>query len=101
MERFDILSAENGDLLVSDNDLVFGASDTQHIQDTINAAPGWWKEHFTDGVNIFTYLNSSGQEQVLCRSVKIQLESDLYTVVNPTAQYSSDSKLILNPGATI
>lgn len=101
MERFDILSDENGELIISDSDLVYGASDAQHIQDTIYAAPGWWKENFTDGVNIQLYLNSSGQEQVLCRSMKIQLQSDLYVVSNPSAKYANDGKLVVNPGATI
>lgn len=100
MERYDLLSDNDGNLRIENNDLVFGVSDAQHIQDTINAAPGWWKEHFADGVNIYEYLNSSGQGQKLCRSVKIQLQSDLYTVVNPTAVYT-DGKLVLNPGATI
>lgn len=37
---------------VVDNDIQYALSDTQHVQDTINAAPGWWKENPSDGVNI-------------------------------------------------
>lgn len=98
-ERFDILFDK--DLVIKNNDLSYVKSDQQHVEDTINAAPGWWKENFTDGVAIVNYLNSSGQEQVLARSIKIQLEADLYTVVNPTVKYSSDGSLFINPNATI
>jgi hypothetical protein len=100
MDRFDIQYNDSG-LLVKDNDLVWDKSDTQHVEDTINAAPGWWKENFTDGVNIRSYLNSSGQEQVLARSIKIQLESDLYTVTNPKVAFDNNGKLIVQPNATI
>jgi hypothetical protein len=101
MDRYDLLSDSNNSLIILNNDLSFGVSDTQHIEDTINSAQGWWKENFTDGVNIRIYLNSSGQEQVLARSIKIQLESDLYNVSNPIVKYTSDGKLSINPGATI
>ena len=99
MDRYDLLY--NNGLVVEDNDLVWDKSDTQHIEDTINAAPGWWKENFTDGVNIRAYLNSSNQEQVLARSIKINLESDLYTVTNPKVYFTTDSQLIVEPNATI
>lgn len=100
MDRFDIQYDDNG-LIVKDNDLVWGASDTQHVQDTLNAAPGWWIENFTDGVNIRSFLNSSGQEQVLARLMKIQLESDLYTVTNPKVYFTVDGKMNVEPNATI
>ena len=100
MDRYDLLSDSNNNLIVLNNDMVFDISDTQHIEDTINAAPGWWKENFTDGVNIRSYLNSTGQEQVIARSLRIQLESDLYNVSNPSVKYTSDGKLTINPGAT-
>lgn len=96
-----MLSDNDGNLIIRDSDLQIGVSDAQHIQDTLYAAPGWWKENFTDGVNLQSYLNSSNQEQILCRSMKIQLQSDQYKVANPTARYSVDGKLTINPGATI
>ena len=99
MDRYDV-QYDSGGLQVVNNDLVYGISDTQHVEDTINAAPGWWKENFPDGVNIRAYLNSTGQEQVLARSIKIQLTSDLYTVLNPKV-YFQDSKLIVEANATI
>jgi hypothetical protein len=98
--RQDILFA-NGDLIISNNDVHYGDSDAQHIQDTIHASPGWWKENFSDGVGILSYLNSSGQEQVIARAIKIQLESDLYRVNNPVVQFDSNGKLNITPNATI
>lgn len=100
MERFDLQYNDAG-LVVDNNDVVWGLSDTQHVEDTINASPGWWKENFADGVGIRNYLNSSGQEQVLTRNIKLQLESDLYTVVNPQVSFDSAGKLIVQPNATI
>ena len=100
MVRHDLQKNDSG-LIIKDSDVVWGESDTQHVEDTINAAPGWWKENFADGVNIRGYLNSSGQEQVLARKIKIQLESDLYTVVNPVVEFDSNGKLLINPNATI
>jgi hypothetical protein len=99
MERYDLFFDK--DLVIENNDLSYQLSDQQHVEDTINAVPGWWKESFTDGVSIVSYLNSSGQEQVLARSIKIQLESDLYSVNNPQIKYSPDGKLYVNPNATI
>lgn len=99
MERFDLYF--NKDLIIANNDMGYLPSDSQHVEDTINAAPGWWKESFTDGVGIINFLNSSGQEQVLGRLIKIQLESDLYVVNNPKVRYSPDGKLYINPNATI
>jgi len=98
--RYDIKLDNNGDLLIKDNDLVWDISDTQHIEDTINASPGWWMENFSDGVGIRDYLNSSGQEQVLARQIKIQLESDLYTVSVPVVKFDSSGKLTVQPNAT-
>lgn len=98
--RYDIQLDGTNDLEVVNNDLVYDISDEQHIEDTINASPGWWKENFTDGVGIRSYLNSDGRQQVLARAIKIQLESDLYTVTNPVIQFDSNGRLIIQPNAT-
>jgi hypothetical protein len=97
--RYDIKMGDNGDLLIANNDFVYDISDEQHQEDTINASPGWWKENFADGVGIRSYLNSDGQQQVLARSIKIQLESDLYTVTNPIVQFDASGKLFIQPNA--
>lgn len=85
---------------VVDNDIQWVLSDTQHVEDTINAAPGWWKENPSDGVNIRAYLNSDGQAQVLARSITVQLQSDLY-LCNPVVQFDSNGKLVISPNATL
>ena len=98
--RYDIQTDKNGEIVILDDDIVWAISDEQHIQDTINAAPGWWKENFSDGVNIRAYLNAQGQEQILSRAIKTQLESDLYQVNNPSVQFMPGGKLVINPNAS-
>ena len=99
MDRYDIQSDANG-LQIVNNDLVYDISDLQHVQDTINCAPGWWKENFSDGVNIRAYLNSSGQEQILARKIKIELGKDLYTS-QPVVNFDVNGKLNIAPNAII
>jgi len=91
----------NNDLLIINGDLAFGLSDVQHIQDTINAFPGWWKNYPADGVGVFQYLNSSGQEQTLKRALVINLQSDGYQVTNPQVGYDAAGNLLIIPNATI
>lgn len=86
---------------VVNNDIQYISSDVQHVEDTINAAPGWWKENPSDGVNIRAYLNASGQEQVLSRSISVNLQSDLYIVTNPVVNFDSNGQLFINPNATL
>ena len=100
MDRYD-LQSDNRGLIVINNDLVYDISDTQHVEDTLNAAPGWWKENYSDGVDIRSFINSSQQEQILARKIKLQLESDLYAVTNPKVYYDLEGKLNIEPNATI
>jgi len=79
--RVDLL-LDGDDLLIKDSDFVVGESDMQHIEDTINATPGYWKEYPNDGVDIVSYENSTGEEQDIQRTAKLQLQSDGYRV-NP------------------
>lgn len=97
--RYDIQVDKNGELIILNNDLVWGISDEQFIQDTIISHPGWWKENFSDGVGISNYLSSDGQQQILARAIKIQLESDLYEVNNPDVRFDN-GKLVINPNAS-
>lgn len=99
MIRYDAQLDENGDLLVVNGDLVLDLSDDQHMEDTIKAYPGWWKENFSDGVGIQDFLGSDGQEQILARLIKIELESDLYTVNRPEISFDAAGNLIINPNA--
>ena len=76
--RQDIALSDN-DLYVKDGDFAIAESDEQHIQDTINAFPGWWKEFPSEGVGVFQFVNASGAEQALSRSIQLQLKADGYT----------------------
>lgn len=93
------IGLQNNDLLIEDGDLVIVESDTQHVSDTISAFPGWWKENPADGVGILRYLRSTGQEQEISRSIKIQLSSDGYKVSSPEIVRSSLDDLVINPHA--
>lgn len=88
------------DLQILDGDLIIGFSDQQHVADTLNAFPGWWKENPADGVGVFAYINSSGQEQALGRSIKINLASDGYIVNNPSITTDDRGVMTVNPNAT-
>lgn len=88
------------DLQIKNGDLVIGESDAQHVMDTINSFPGWWKENPIDGVGIFRYKGSVGKEQEIARSVKINLTSDGYTVTSPQVEISANGDVSVNPNAT-
>ena len=92
---------ENGDLLFVNGDFAIVESDQQHVADTINASPGWWKEFPLDGVSIITYAKSAGGAQKLARKIKIELQKDKYQVSNPVIEFGSDGKLNIYPNASI
>ncbi len=98
MARTDLQLLEN-DLVISDGDFVLSDSDSQHIQDTINSIPGWWKENYMDGVNIRKYLKSKNTAE-LARSMVLQLANDNYTA-NPIMTNNSNGKLTINPNVSI
>jgi len=89
------------DLLIQNGDLAIAESDTQHIADTMNAFAGWWKQEPQDGIGVFAYLNSVGQEQSLKRQIMIQLASDGYRVSNPQVTVNAAGQMTINPNATI
>jgi hypothetical protein len=94
--------ALNGnDLYIVDGDIAIAESDNQHIADTLNAFPGWWKENPQDGVGIFQYLNSSGQEQLIRKNIMMQLQSDGYNVSNPIVSTDVNGQLNIIPNASI
>jgi hypothetical protein len=96
--RYDFLLIDN-DLYIDPNtgDFVIAQSDEQHVQDTIAAFPGWWKQYPADGVGVFAYQNSSGQQQVLARIMIQQLQSDGYQCNNPVITQAPDGILTINP----
>ncbi len=93
------LKLKDNDLVIEGGDFIISESDSQHIEDTINAFPGWWKQHQKDGVGIFAYLNSSGRQQELARKIKLELQSDGYNVERPIIDISQDG-IKVNPNAT-
>ena len=86
------LSFKNGDFAVGD-------SDSQHVQDTITAYAGWWKQYPADGVGLQSYVNGSGNFQKLAKNIKLQLQKDGYTV-NPLPSITfNNGNLEINPNA--
>lgn len=94
----DILSNNEGDLLINNNDFQYGLSDPQHIEDTIIATPLSWKQYPADGVSALYYLNSSGKQQQLQRAIKQQLTLDGYTNISATIT-TDNSTLNITPYA--
>lgn len=97
--RFDVL-LNNNDLVIEDNDIVLAESDNQHIADTINANPGWWKENFLDGVSIMKYRKGKDIQQELARSMKLQFQSDGYNS-RPIVNFDANGTLIIDPNVSI
>jgi glutaredoxin-related protein len=97
MARID-LQLQDNDIVILDNDFVLGESDSQHIEDTISANVGWWKENYTDGVGIKQYLKSK-DSAALIRAIKMQLSSDGY-VCNPIVSFEN-GQLIINPNVSL
>ena len=90
---------QDNDIYITGGDFAVTESDTQHIADTINAFPGWWKENPADGVGIFAYMHSAGEAQALKRSLQIQLTSDGYKVSNPVVEIDASGQLTVTPNA--
>lgn len=88
-----------GDLVISNGDFKVGLSDKQHIEDTIIAHAGWWKQYPADGVGLTSYLNGGANLQRLARNIKSQLELDGF-IVNPlpTVRFNNGN-LEINPNA--
>jgi len=101
MARQDIQLDDTGDLLFVNGDFAIGESDQQHVIDTINAYPGWWKEFPNDGVGIGDYSKSAGGAAKLARKIKVELQKDGYTVNNPVIEFGTDGKLNIYPNASI
>ncbi|MEB0262293.1 hypothetical protein [Mucilaginibacter sp. 10I4] len=96
--RYDLFLVGN-DLYIDPNlgDFDIQVSDVQHVQDTISAFPGWWKQNPPDGVGVFAYQNSSGQNQILARNMVQQLQSDNYQCNNPIIKQLPNGSLNINP----
>ena len=91
----------NDEPIFLNGDFSIVESDEQHIQDTINAFPSWWKEYPLQGVGIKAWLGSPANIQDMTKAIRLQLQADGYTVTNPKITLNPDGSLIINPNATI
>lgn len=91
----------NNDCLVKNGDFVIAISDEQHVIDTINAFPGWWKQNPQDGVGIGAWQKGAAQIQELSKQLRLNLQSDGYVVNNPSITLSPSGQFIINPNVTI
>ena len=94
--RYDI-AIDGNDLVFYNGDLVIAQSDTQHVIDTINAFPGWWKEYPFDGVGIMAYNKAPLNAQEISRKMKLNLSQDGYSAQDPSVKLSENGQLIINP----
>lgn len=88
------------DLVFIDGDIAVQESDVQHVADTLNAFPGWWKEYPEDGVGIFRYINGAGFTEDLRRSTKINLQRDNYRC-DPKISIDANGNVSFDPNVII
>jgi len=78
-DRIDIQLNDDNSFRLINGDFVALTSDTQHIKDILEAAPGHYKEFPTLGANVPAQLNGI-VDQKFRRKLKLQLESDGYDI---------------------
>ena len=98
--RYDI-ALQDDEPIFANGDFTTGISDQQHIKDTINAFPSWWKQFPQDGAGIRSWIGAPGNKQELQKIIRIQLVSDGYTVTNPVVTLDVNGNLTVEPNATI
>lgn len=98
MARIDLQLTDN-DIDVLNNDFILSESDAQHIQDTINANVGWWKETYNSGVGVQQYLKSSDTAE-LSRKIMLELQADNYKS-SPLISFTNNGLLTINPNVNI
>jgi hypothetical protein len=91
----------NNDCATGGGDFIIAQSDDQHVIDTINAFPGWWKQNPADGIGIAAWQKGVAQIQELSKQLRLQLNSDGYTLNNPTITLSADGRFIISPNVTV
>lgn len=100
MARFDI-KLNNNEPVAYNGDFVLAESDAQHIEDTLRAFPGTWKQYPTEGVGLGAYQNSPMEIQALQKEIRIQLTADGYRVGNPIVTIDSAGNVLINPDAQL
>jgi len=98
--RYDI-ALDNNELIFKNGDFFIAESDTQHIIDTMNAFAGWWKENPLDGVGIMAWTKSPAIIQEMNRKIRVELQSDGYSVKAPAVSLSVSGELLINPNAEL
>lgn len=72
----DILSDENGDLLIKDGDIVIGESTKQHQKALLLAAKGSYKQFPEVGVDLRKYLLGELDLESLATAIGEEMEAD-------------------------
>ena len=98
MEAKDILEdTETQDLKwTTGGDFTIGLSDSQHIKDIVFSSPNAWKQYPFCGVNITAYLNSSGTQNLLRKTIFDQLTTDGFGQVSVTFENNDVSEFNVN-----
>jgi len=78
----DIDFNESFELKIANGDFVLSDSDQNHIMLITKSYLGAFKQYPLIGVGVDYYQASTGQQQVLKRNIKVQLESDSYQVTD-------------------
>jgi hypothetical protein len=86
----------NGHLDISSGDIRIVPSDAQHVEDTINAFPGWWKQFPFEGFGVSAWLGGPGLTQEIQKGVRLNLSLDGYNALNPKLAWNA-GKLIIDP----
>jgi hypothetical protein len=76
----DIITDNDSDLNISNGDLLISESDSQHIDHILTANKGHFKQSPLIGAGIIEFINNSASEQEIRQRIKLQLESDGFSV---------------------
>ena len=100
----DFKQQSDNDILIEYGDFAIFESDQQHILDIIYAAPNWYKEYPSCGLNIQKYLSGNGTNGIdkgnLNRNLQLQLQADGYSSTNSTFVQDYEGNLSLETDAT-
>ena len=98
--RIDLMLID-GDLPITASVMPVHYSDEQHIVDRFSAAAGWWKQYPNAGINIRSYLKSTGVQLLFLKNnATQQLKADGYNASNMSFTNDATGKLIIRPNAT-
>ena len=96
------LRLENNDLFINPitGDFQIIVSDDQHIEDLINAFPGWYKQHPEIGAKLMAYVKSSGKQQELTQGIRQNVKGDGYIINFLEAEQKPDGTFQIEIDAT-